>query len=402
MDRRDFVSAAMAGGAWLAAGARHGMRRRAAGADRRAPRSTTSCAGITCAAVPGRASWTRYLKSAALPAWQRAGVGPVGVFSVMIGAGNPTFYVLIVHKSLDAFASLPERLAADAEYQSAAAPYLNVEATAPAFVRIETSLMRAFEGIPKLELPFAGGEGARRPRIFELRTYESHSEKAARKKIEMFNARRDRDLPPRRDDAGVLRGDARRRRHAEPHLHARLRGHGGARQAVERVRGRSGMEEAVDHARLHRSRDRVQHQQHVPAADGLLADLTCGEQSCWSKTTRRSARSCGRRWSSAGHEVEEASNGDVALAAYRRQAADVVITDLVMPDKDGLETIMLLRRLDPAVKIIAMSGGGRTLGSGQLYLETARSIGALQILAKPFTGSALLHAVTEVLALPGA
>jgi CheY-like chemotaxis protein len=105
---------------------------------------------------------------------------------------------------------------------------------------------------------------------------------------------------------------------------------------------------------------------------------------------------------SAGHAVEEASNGDVALAAYRREAADVVITDLVMPDKDGLETIMVLRRIDPAVKIIAMSGGGRTLGSGQLYLETARSIGALQILAKPFTGSALLLAVTEVLALPGA
>ena len=102
----------------------------------------------------------------------------------------------------------------------------------------------------------------------------------------------------------------------------------------------------------------------------------------------------------AGHAVDEASNGDVALAAYRRKAADLVITDLVMPDKDGLETIMALRRLDPAVKIIAMSGGGRTLGSGQLYLETARSIGAREILAKPFTGAALLQAVNQVLSLP--
>jgi hypothetical protein len=128
-----------------------------------------------------------YLKGAALPAWQRAGAGPVGVFNVMIGDGSPTVHVLIVHKSLEAFASLSDRLAADAEYQAAAAPYLNVEATSPAFVRIDTSLMRAFDGLPKLELPFAGGEGPRRPRIFELRTYESHSEKAARKKIEMFN-----------------------------------------------------------------------------------------------------------------------------------------------------------------------------------------------------------------------
>lgn len=102
----------------------------------------------------------------------------------------------------------------------------------------------------------------------------------------------------------------------------------------------------------------------------------------------------------AGHDVEGASNGIVALAAYRRQARDVVITDLVMPEKDGLEMIMELRRLDPAVKIIAMSGGGRTLGPGQLYLESARSFGALQVLAKPFTSAAIVKAVSDVLLRP--
>ncbi len=101
---------------------------------------------------------------------------------------------------------------------------------------------------------------------------------------------------------------------------------------------------------------------------------------------------------SAGYDVEEAPNGVVAVAAYRRQASDVVITDLVMPEKDGLEAIMELRRLDPAVKIIAMSGGGRSLGPGQLYLESARLFGALRTLAKPFTAQALLKAVSEVLA----
>lgn len=99
----------------------------------------------------------------------------------------------------------------------------------------------------------------------------------------------------------------------------------------------------------------------------------------------------------AGYEVEEAPDGVVALAAYRRQPIDLVITDLVMPEKDGLETIMDLRRLNPAVKIIAMSGGGWTLGPGQIYLETARVLGALEILAKPFTASTLLTAVSEVL-----
>jgi two-component system chemotaxis response regulator CheY len=100
---------------------------------------------------------------------------------------------------------------------------------------------------------------------------------------------------------------------------------------------------------------------------------------------------------SAGYEVEEAADGDFALAAYRRHRADVVITDLVMPEKDGLAMIMDLRRLDPGAKVIAISGGGRSLGPGQLYLESARSLGALLILAKPFTAAALLKAVEDVL-----
>ena len=100
----------------------------------------------------------------------------------------------------------------------------------------------------------------------------------------------------------------------------------------------------------------------------------------------------------AGHEVEEAANGALAVAAYRRQPADLVITDLVMPEKDGLEAIMELRRLDPTVKIIAMSGGGRALGPGQLYLESARLFGAVEVLSKPFTASALLTAVSDALA----
>lgn len=100
---------------------------------------------------------------------------------------------------------------------------------------------------------------------------------------------------------------------------------------------------------------------------------------------------------SAGYEVEEAPDGKKALASYRQQASDLVITDLVMPEKDGLEMIRELRSLDPAVKIIAMSGGGRMLGPAQLYLASARIFGAVRILAKPFNASALLQAVSDVL-----
>ena len=182
------AAALTSGGAWLSAGAP------AAASQSTGPAGNPGRAGefyelrrYQIRRGPAQALVDTYLKTAAVPAWQRAGAGPVGVFTVMIGPANPTFYVLLVHKSLDAFGAVPERLAADTEYQKAGAPYLNAEATAPAFVRIETSVMRAFDAIPKLELPFGGGENARRPRIFELRTYESHSEKAAKKKIEMFN-----------------------------------------------------------------------------------------------------------------------------------------------------------------------------------------------------------------------
>jgi hypothetical protein len=188
MNRRDFVSAAMAtGGAWLAAGA--GPSAQGTGAARAADRPAEyyELRRYRLRRGPGQGIVDAYLRTAALPAWQRAGVGPIGVFSVMIGADSPTFHVLLVHKTFDSIASLPDKLAADAEYEKAAAPYVNAEATSPAFVRIESSIMRPFETVPKLELPFGGGEAGRRSRIFEIRTYESHSEKASKKKIEMFN-----------------------------------------------------------------------------------------------------------------------------------------------------------------------------------------------------------------------
>ena len=127
-----------------------------------------------------------YLRLAAIPAITRAGAGPVGVFSVMIGPESPSMYVVMTHRTLDAFVSLPDRLAADAAYRESAASFLAAPATDPAYARIEMSLLRSFTGFPTLALPF-GGENPKRPRIFELRTYESHSERAAKTKIQMFN-----------------------------------------------------------------------------------------------------------------------------------------------------------------------------------------------------------------------
>lgn len=96
------------------------------------------------------------------------------------------------------------------------------------------------------------------------------------------------------------------------------------------------------------------------------------------------------------HEVTTARDGNDAIAAVTSGTFDLVVTDLVMPDKEGLETIIEIRRLKPELKIIAMSGGGR--GSADDYLEMAAALGASKTLAKPFPSHELLDAVTEVLA----
>lgn len=185
MDRREFVSTAIAAGGGLVAGA--------ASARASTPQQDRSLQYFELRHYqlrrgPQTQVLDDYFSQAAIPAMHRAGAGPVGVFNVMIGPRSPALTVLIVHPTLESFATLPEKLGADAEYQRTAATYLNVPATNPAYVRIESCLLRAFTGMPALELPFGGGEAGRRARIFELRTYESHSEAAGRKKIEMFNS----------------------------------------------------------------------------------------------------------------------------------------------------------------------------------------------------------------------
>ncbi len=100
----------------------------------------------------------------------------------------------------------------------------------------------------------------------------------------------------------------------------------------------------------------------------------------------------------AGYAVEDAANGTAALEAYRRRLHDLVITDIVMPDKEGLETITTLCHLNPDVRIIAISGGG--IGRADDYLVVAKKLGASRVLAKPFSVSEIVTAVAEVLARP--
>jgi CheY-like chemotaxis protein len=93
----------------------------------------------------------------------------------------------------------------------------------------------------------------------------------------------------------------------------------------------------------------------------------------------------------AGHEVACANNGRVAIRLLAEQPFDLVITDMLMPERDGLEVMADLRRHHPAVRIIASSGGGRV--SSDSYLYIARKSGAHALLPKPFTHKELLASI---------
>ena len=82
-----------------------------------------------------------FLREAAVPAWKRLGIAPVGVFNTTIGSDTPSVYVLIPHLSLDSVAATTARLQADPEYQSAGAAFLSVPSTDPAYVRMESALL---------------------------------------------------------------------------------------------------------------------------------------------------------------------------------------------------------------------------------------------------------------------
>jgi YesN/AraC family two-component response regulator len=97
----------------------------------------------------------------------------------------------------------------------------------------------------------------------------------------------------------------------------------------------------------------------------------------------------------AGYEVQEARDGAEGTKFYRDHPADLILTDLIMPEKEGLEIIQEFRRDHPKVKIIAMSGGGRH-GSYD-YLKIAKAFGAQQVLAKPFSHQEILETIIQVL-----
>jgi YesN/AraC family two-component response regulator len=104
-----------------------------------------------------------------------------------------------------------------------------------------------------------------------------------------------------------------------------------------------------------------------------------------------------RDWlESRGHEVIEAENGNVGLMLYKQHPAEIVITDIVMPDKEGIETIRELRRDFPDAKIIAVSGGGQLM-PGSTCLTLAEGLGVQRTLLKPVNCLQLADTISELL-----
>ncbi|MGB8275319.1 MAG: response regulator [Alphaproteobacteria bacterium] len=97
----------------------------------------------------------------------------------------------------------------------------------------------------------------------------------------------------------------------------------------------------------------------------------------------------------AGYVVLEAPDGEKGIRLFKADPVDIVVTDIVMPEKEGIATVLELRREDPDVKIIAISGGGQLAAKDLLHF--AGKLGADRILAKPFPPNRLIELVRELL-----
>ena len=181
MQRRDFLSSTLAGSALglstvtpsLAQGANAG------------PREYYELRKYELVSGPQTRLTQKYVAEALIPALNRMGMKTIGAFDLFLGPQTPTLYVLIPSASLDSLVTVEMQLAKDEEYQRAGEAFLKAPAKEPPYVRMESQLLVAFEGYPKLTVPpVTANHGAR---VFQLRTYESPTTNDHRIKVDMFH-----------------------------------------------------------------------------------------------------------------------------------------------------------------------------------------------------------------------
>ncbi len=128
-----------------------------------------------------------YLRTAHLPALHRQGIAAVGVFEpIQQDTADLRLYLFVPHKSLEHFTSLQSRLDKDPQLLSAGKDYIDARYDQAPYARVETILLKAFSGMTKMQVPEL--TGPKRDRVYELRSYESPTEKYYHNKVKMFNA----------------------------------------------------------------------------------------------------------------------------------------------------------------------------------------------------------------------
>jgi hypothetical protein len=127
-----------------------------------------------------------YWQNAAVPAYNRLGAKPIGVFTELEDSPTNKIYVLIPFDSLEQFSGVASKLAGDSAYQQASKEFMELPKNDPSYVKFDSSLLLAMEGMKRLELPPSSAE--KKPWIFELRTYLSPNEAKGINKVEMFNS----------------------------------------------------------------------------------------------------------------------------------------------------------------------------------------------------------------------
>jgi hypothetical protein len=180
MERRQFLAASIATSAAVLAGGASSEEQPAVSREYYQIRRYSLISG------PQQKLTENFFANALIPALAKRSYGPVGAFRLDIGPETPTYYLVVPGKELAALARLDLELAEDQQFLDAAAPFWNATATAPAFQRVEISLLEAFAGWPQLTPPASAATKAKR--IFQLRTYESPSNGEHIRKVEMFHS----------------------------------------------------------------------------------------------------------------------------------------------------------------------------------------------------------------------
>ncbi len=175
MKRRDFLALSGSASGLLTVGALS-----AAAAEPAASRQYLALHKYTFASPEQRAAFDGFMKEAAMPAFARLGIGPVGVFEDL-KEPSPVF-VLLPHPTAESALTYEHKLLADAEFTAKGAAFIEAPKAALPFQEVERWLLLAFKGMPKVETPVKAPG-----RVFQLRIYESPSLKTGQKKIEMFN-----------------------------------------------------------------------------------------------------------------------------------------------------------------------------------------------------------------------